>query len=354
MEILFVLIFFLPAVLIFIDFCYFIFNLKTLYFKWLDIILAFIYTILFPFIFLIAIDEGKVLDCCIDGLYFSPNHRFSIYFLISIVLMAFWFSKLKNKLSSPIIEVLISVLLLIGLSFGVLLAIHIEALYLIFTLPLIYLFVKQLSLNFQKIAMHFQNVSNSFKEYWQVVAIDLLFSSWYKKYTILFFLCLPVLVIIASLTMLFGQQPDSIIRAFTDTYYHGLSTLTYQCDNVKCGGHYLCSIAANGNPKIVKPKRLGIRNGNLIICNRQLLIANAFENLLAEKLPLLHKRIRKQYDKVGNAIHKNYDFYKIKFVSNAVYFLMKPLEWIFLFCLYLFDKNPENRIEKQYTNYKNI
>ena len=30
---------------------------------------------------------------------------------------------------------------------------------------------------------------------------------------------------------------------------------------------------------------------------------------------------------------------------------MKPLEWIFLIFLYLFDQKPENRIAIQYTNY---
>jgi len=31
---------------------------------------------------------------------------------------------------------------------------------------------------------------------------------------------------------------------------------------------------------------------------------------------------------------------------------MKPLEWVFLFTLYLFDQNPENRIAKQYLSQK--
>ena len=31
-----------------------------------------------------------------------------------------------------------------------------------------------------------------------------------------------------------------------------------------------------------------------------------------------------------------------------VYLLMKPLEWIFVFVLYLFDEKPEDRIGRQY------
>jgi hypothetical protein len=35
-------------------------------------------------------------------------------------------------------------------------------------------------------------------------------------------------------------------------------------------------------------------------------------------------------------------------VSNIIYVLMKPLEWIFIFVLYMADRNPENRIAQQY------
>ncbi len=31
---------------------------------------------------------------------------------------------------------------------------------------------------------------------------------------------------------------------------------------------------------------------------------------------------------------------------------MKPLEWMFLLTLYTFDRNPENRISKQYVSAK--
>lgn len=158
----------------------------------------------------------------------------------------------------------------------------------------------------------------------------------------------PILTIITSVLLLFGQKPDSIVRAFTDTYHHGLSQLDYLCDNVDCGGHYLCSVAANGHKQIVCPIRYGERNGNKIICNRQLLIANAFEELIAQRLPRMHKVIRRQYNKVGNAIHKHYHLFNNKFISDLIYILMKPLELLFLFALYLFDTKPETRIAMQY------
>lgn len=117
---------------------------------------------------------------------------------------------------------------------------------------------------------------------------------------------------------------------------------------MSCGGHYLCSVAANGHNQIVRPQRLGIRNGAYIICNRQLLISNAFEELIQEKLPFIHKITRKHYNKIGNFVRRYYHFFNNKLVSDAVYFLMKPLEWFFLVTLYTFDKKPENRIAIQY------
>ncbi|MBL0081928.1 MAG: hypothetical protein IPP37_05630 [Saprospiraceae bacterium] len=110
-------------------------------------------------------------------------------------------------------------------------------------------------------------------------------------FTLTFFIITPI-----------WTKPDSLIRAFTDTYHHGFSQLDHLCENVACGGHFLCSVGANGHPKIVKPIRYGERNGRKIICTRQLLISNAFEELVQEKCPLVHKIIRHNYNKVGRLI----------------------------------------------------
>ncbi|WP_317167131.1 DUF6688 family protein [Winogradskyella wichelsiae] len=37
-------------------------------------------------------------------------------------------------------------------------------------------------------------------------------------------------------------------------------------------------------------------------------------------------------------------------LSNITYILMKPLEWFFLMCLYLFCNKPEEKIKQQYNN----
>ena len=78
------------------------------------------------------------------------------------------------------------------------------------------------------------------------------------------------------------------------------------------------------------------------------MISNAFEELIQEKAPVLHRLMRRNYNKVGDVIHRYYGVFEIKIVSDLVYLFMKPLEWFFLLTLYLFDHKPENRISKQY------
>ncbi|HTI92628.1 MAG TPA: DUF6688 family protein, partial [Puia sp.] len=174
----------------------------------------------------------------------------------------------------------------------------------------------------------------------------------WKKLPVLLLLCAPVLLILIGVLLLFGQQPDSFVRAFTDTYKEGFSQLNAQCDNVICPqGHFLCTVAAKGHGNFVKPLRSGIRGGQAITCNRQLLVANAFEELLEQKLPGLHRPIRALYNKVGDFIHKYYGVFNNEWVADLVYVLMKPLEWLFVIVLYASDRKPENRIAQQYMDW---
>ena len=79
--------------------------------------------------------------------------------------------------------------------------------------------------------------------------------------------------------------------------------------------------------------------------NRQLLVANAFEDLLEERLPGVHRRLRQFYDTFGYPIARHI---KSRFTADLVYLLMKPLEYFFVIVLYLFDTAPEDRIAVQY------
>ena len=111
----------------------------------------------------------------------------------------------------------------------------------------------------------------------------------------------------------------------------------------------MCTVAAGGHEKIVKPVRYGIRRNQKIVVNRQLLIANSFEDLIAERFPKSHRRIRNFYDKYGYPVSRHIT---TRTRADIVYIIMKPLEYIFLGVLYMFDTRPENRIAVQYSEYK--
>lgn len=81
------------------------------------------------------------------------------------------------------------------------------------------------------------------------------------------------------------------------------------------------------------------------VVNRQLCIANAFEQVLEEYTPHLHKAVRGFYDKYGFPVAK---LIKKQWIADIVYFIMKPLEWLFVIVLYTIDVHPENRIAVQY------
>lgn len=163
-----------------------------------------------------------------------------------------------------------------------------------------------------------------------------------------FALVFPIAVIFEILFIICGQGADGFIKAFTMTADWKFSTqippppLDYE-------GHYLCTVASGGHKKLVKPLRFGIRHGDKIIVNRQLLTANAFEDLIMEKMPKFHKFIRGVYDRYGYPISKHIT---TPFRADIIYIIMKPLEWLFVFVLYLCDTHPENRIAVQYSEYK--
>lgn len=157
-------------------------------------------------------------------------------------------------------------------------------------------------------------------------------------------LLIPLLGIIAVILLLFGQEPDSAIKLWTETADWTMSQKIAP-ENLPRDGHYLCTVAAEGHKKLVKPLRTGKRHGHEITVNRQLCIANAFEQLLSERTPHLHRAIRNFYDKTGYPIAKHI---KTPLAADIVYIIMKPLEWLFLLVLYLFDTKPENRIATQY------
>lgn len=160
-----------------------------------------------------------------------------------------------------------------------------------------------------------------------------------------FVLMWPLLGVLICLLVLLGQSPSAAIRAWTETSDWNLSQKVAP-QNIYYDEHYLCTVAAGGHRKLVRPQRMGVRHGHRVIVNRQLCVANAFEQILEEKTPGVHRVVRRFYDNYGfpiaRLIHSPY-------VADVIYLLMKPLEWLFLAVLYCTDPRPEDRIAVQYT-----
>lgn len=75
------------------------------------------------------------------------------------------------------------------------------------------------------------------------------------------FFVIPMLGIILIILVLFGQEPDAIIKAWTETSDWTLS-LKEAPQNLPMDNHYLCTAAAGGHRKLVKPIRMGERHGH--------------------------------------------------------------------------------------------
>jgi hypothetical protein len=163
---------------------------------------------------------------------------------------------------------------------------------------------------------------------------------WFPLWALL--LAFPLLGMAIIVSLLFGQRPDDFIKAVTETADW---TLSKKIAPPPSGGHYLCTVAAQGHAQLVRPKRTGIRHGSIIVVNRQLCVANAFEQILEERTPRLHRMVRHFYDHCGFSLSQHI---KTRAAADIVYIVMKPLEWFFLLVLYLTTVNPEERIRGQY------
>lgn len=179
---------------------------------------------------------------------------------------------------------------------------------------------------------------NKFK--WLYNKIDSITTFTIFVFIVLFF----VVAVLEIIFVLAGQGLDAPIKAFTETADWTFSKQIPPPPK-EYNGHYLCTVAAGGHSKVVKPLRLGTRGGETIVVNRQLCIANAFEEVIYEIAPRFHKIVRYAYDKYGYPISRHIT---TPLRADIIYFLMKPLELIFLAFIYLVDLRPEKRIARQY------
>jgi hypothetical protein len=142
----------------------------------------------------------------------------------------------------------------------------------------------------------------------------------------------------------FGRSTAGL-DVFAGTCTHLLSQLPLTPQHSSCG-HYLCTVAARGHARLVRPLRIGRRRGAPILVNRQLAIANAFEDLLHERWPRFGRAARRVYDRLGLPVSR---LIRSPWLADAIYLVMKPAEYVFYIVLALFDReDPETRIDRMY------
>jgi hypothetical protein len=309
-----------------------------------DKILGFLFICVFPGLG-IASSDSKCEDHPFDFLGVPTAYTLWILFAMAYIL-----SKHYKERLSPLLLLIVSSLMIMGLIFCTVICIHFSPLNLIAIVPVLQVLFLSPLFCILYLLKELNSLSAFLRKAYAAKRTSgnsgslSAFYKWLEKYNLGFalYILAPITALIQAGLYIAGQKPDSLISQFTDSCGFLLS---YQ-QSCSCGGdHYLCSIAANGDKKLVKPIRMGLRQNAKILVNRQLLIANAFEHWLEEYTPRFHKLVRATYDSMNIPVNA---WSKQKRFANILYILMKPLEWLFLAWLYLMDKNPETRIAKQY------
>jgi hypothetical protein len=282
---------------------------------------------------------------------FELNSYPTAVLLYLVPLICYFISAYLKKELPPVVLALLPLGLIMGLVYCAILQLHFGAMTVMVVFPVLGLPLVAPVLGFiyllvEFIALHKYQQEQISKQSYSSPALGTLATLFllplWQKAPIALLLCAPILALMQFVLTLFGQAPDSMISMFTESC--GFLLSNHQ--GCSCGGdHYLCSVAANGNKKLVKPVRFGLRKEEKIVVNRQLLIANAFENWMEEHVPKTHRFVRNTYDSMNIPVNK---WSKDKRKANVIYILMKPLEWLFLLWLYCFDKKPESRIALQY------
>ncbi|GJM35320.1 MAG: hypothetical protein DHS20C18_43210 [Saprospiraceae bacterium] len=341
--------FFIPAVITGSLLFYFLLTRKLLLKGVFLLLLELVVLVLYPIIFLLY-GDAPVVDCCdsMHNAFIAPGSKLSIYVLMGACVLAYFYAKYVRKPAGPLFELVIYCLLLLGILANIPLILHLNdsLLALMGIAPVMGLFALRLILNHYKISKQVEEGNFRTDSGFYRWMYDVLVAPMWKKIPLLTILCIPLLLILMAILLLFGQKPDAFITAFTETYGHGLSQLA--CE-VNCADeHYLCTIAAKGHKQVVKPLRYGVRHGRIIQVNRQLLVANAFEDLLEQKMPKSHHFIRHHYNQFGERAKRLFLILGNPWIADIVYLIMKPLDWFFRLVLYFFESKPENSIAIQY------
>ena len=154
------------GIIVFIEFFSFLFTGSGIIKKVLLKIVEIISLIILPFAYGIG-NFNRSQDCCSE-VAFSPDHQLSLLVLITLSLFAYFYSSYRKGIASPVFEIILNVLLLIGIMLNIVIGIHTNsfALALGGNVPIILLGILMLVKNQRKLIVYSQeqkfNPKNTF------------------------------------------------------------------------------------------------------------------------------------------------------------------------------------------------
>lgn len=126
----------------------------------------------------------------------------------------------------------------------------------------------------------------------------------FERYPVLVFACFFfIIAVFEILFILAGQGADAPIKAFT-VQPTGAFSQQIPPPPMESSGHYLCTVAAGGHKKIVKPLRLWNEKRTDDRGKPPIVYSQAFEGMDTGKISQNHKAIRNFYDRYGYPVSR--------------------------------------------------
>jgi len=155
---------------------------------------------------------------------FSPDQRVSVCVLLVLGMAAYLYCIHRKSLAPPILEVIVNCLLLLGSGLYGSFAIQMGNMWLsvVCPLPAMLLFIMMLWDNHAKAVNELGALCEGgelpLSESWTTqFCWFLLQQKIRKKFPVLLMLCLPLLLCVVAVLLLFGQNSDLLVRVFTET-----------------------------------------------------------------------------------------------------------------------------------------
>ncbi|MBN2728767.1 MAG: hypothetical protein JXR53_06040, partial [Bacteroidales bacterium] len=168
--------------------------------------LLFDFNVIVWLVYIFFDSESGINSCCIPAT-FAPDHRFTILAIVILSVIAYFISAWRRLNYSPVIGVLVNIFLLIGIVFNVFMSIQLQDFIFFFgNVPIGLLFIMELMRNHKHYIELNKKENHEYKSVIERLAWKILTAKIFWKIPILLILILPVMTIIISFLLLFGQK----------------------------------------------------------------------------------------------------------------------------------------------------